>query len=192
MNDPFCLDDDGILASFARTGFALDHGYARPDFRDPNENLIEASISSPKQDEARLKSKRKADQLVSQETSSQKRSRSAKATKSSMIPGYFCFELGTNGSSRRREKPTESKREQTKQLRKLGACLRCRLMKKPVCIQNLNDRVAGRLISMQCSGGNPCESCLIISAKNNASRVLGWMTCVRPSLAKLNLFQAST
>jgi hypothetical protein len=41
---------------------------------------------------------------------------------------------------------------------------------------------------LQCSMGDPCERCIAAATSNHASRCLGWMHCIRPSLERLNIF----
>ncbi|KAI9778066.1 MAG: hypothetical protein M1839_008370, partial [Geoglossum umbratile] len=83
--------------------------------------------------------------------------------------GYLCVFRATENIPRR-ARYSNDRGKRVKEVRAIGACLRCRLLKKP------------------CSTGNPCERCIAAAATNHSSRCLGWMQCIRPSLAKLNIF----
>jgi hypothetical protein len=60
----------------------------------------------------------------------QKKPRS-KSRQQSAIPGYLCFSLNP-GAQNQRATYSDGRREQVNEIRKLGACLRCQLLKKPV------------------------------------------------------------
>ncbi|KAF2421183.1 hypothetical protein EJ08DRAFT_653515 [Tothia fuscella] len=100
----------------------------------------------------------------------QKKPRS-RASQHSTIPGYLCFSLNPGGLTSRASY-TASRREEVNELRKIGACLRCQLLKKP------------------CSNGNPCDRCSKVAVKNSASRCLAWMECVRPCLTKISIYKS--
>ncbi|KAF2184473.1 hypothetical protein K469DRAFT_185901 [Zopfia rhizophila CBS 207.26] len=88
--------------------------------------------------------------------------------------GYFCcFSLsGQDVNVRRRSAFSSARKEEVRGIRKRGACLRCRLLKRA------------------CSGENPCKTC--VSAANVAagSRSLMWMECIRPSFQQMNIFDS--
>jgi hypothetical protein len=59
--------------------------------------------------------------------------RKAKVPKTEAIPGYLCFSLpGTSIKAPARGPYTPTRREQVGRIRKKGACLRCKIMKRAV------------------------------------------------------------
>ncbi|KAH7394831.1 hypothetical protein BKA66DRAFT_285839 [Pyrenochaeta sp. MPI-SDFR-AT-0127] len=92
-------------------------------------------------------------------------------TQTTDLPGYLCFSLlGEPVKAPQRSAFSAVRREQVKRLRKQGACLRCKLMKRA------------------CSGENPCNRCLDVVNAAAGSRVLIWMDCIRPSFDSMNIF----
>ncbi|KIV98565.1 hypothetical protein, variant [Verruconis gallopava] len=83
--------------------------------------------------------------------------------------GYICFTLGGTFHARRVSYSNE-RREQVHEVRKVGACLRCHLLKK------------------SCSRGNPCTTCVRAAENKIASCSLAWMDCVRPSLMNVTIY----
>ncbi|KAF2266715.1 hypothetical protein CC78DRAFT_566768 [Lojkania enalia] len=63
-----------------------------------------------------------------------------------------------------------STKREVKDIRKKGACLRCRLLKRA------------------CSGEDPCKTCISAARSAIGSRALMWMECIRPSFQAMNIF----
>ena len=71
-----------------------------------------------------------------------------------------------------------TRKKEIHEVRKMGACLRCRMLRKTVRSLSQSSRV-GELTSMQCSGGDPCASCEKLRNKRL------WRTpCMRIRLAQ--------
>ncbi|KAF2690748.1 hypothetical protein K458DRAFT_398741 [Lentithecium fluviatile CBS 122367] len=89
------------------------------------------------------------------QTTSRKRAIKSRFQETS-LPGYMCFSsvTGAMTSRPRRAAFTRKRREEVRQVRKLGACLRCQLRKRT------------------CSGGDPCKHTL------NLEYLAGWNTFV--------------
>jgi hypothetical protein len=52
---------------------------------------------------------------------------------SSDIPGYFCFSFGASAPRvPKRTRYSDARSREVKEIRTIGACLRCRLLKRPV------------------------------------------------------------
>ncbi|KAI9697873.1 MAG: hypothetical protein M1820_007660 [Bogoriella megaspora] len=105
-----------------------------------------------------------------------KKGRQEKPPRPNEPSGYSCFLLnGKPISSRRRAAYSAERRLKVKEIRGVGACLRCRLLKRP------------------CSKGNPCDRCLkdcnIIESRL-AAKCLAWMECIRPSLTHFKIFES--
>ncbi|KAF2662166.1 hypothetical protein K491DRAFT_281848 [Lophiostoma macrostomum CBS 122681] len=87
------------------------------------------------------------------------------------LPGYICFHLpDVPVEERRRAAFSKARKKEIRELRGMGACLRCRLMKK------------------RCSKGNPCHQCLSAANTAESSKVLRWTECVRTTFQDVNLF----
>ncbi|KAF2652474.1 hypothetical protein K491DRAFT_47056 [Lophiostoma macrostomum CBS 122681] len=92
------------------------------------------------------------------------------------LPGYFCFSSTTLQPSdpRKRSSFDTSRRQEVAKVRRLGACLRCRLLKRP------------------CSGGNPCRTCVAAAVEKLKTKALTWMECIRPSFEAMSIFESLT
>ncbi|PSN64072.1 hypothetical protein BS50DRAFT_97508 [Corynespora cassiicola Philippines] len=85
---------------------------------------------------------------------------------------FSCFTLdGDEKSFYRRTKFSTERKVQVRDVRKKGACLRCRLLKRA------------------CSGEDPCKMCISVAKAAAGSRSLMWMECVRPSFHTMNIFE---
>ncbi|KAK4444792.1 hypothetical protein QBC34DRAFT_414644 [Podospora aff. communis PSN243] len=98
-------------------------------------------------------------------------------------PGFEVFDIHTlarslhcfRGAERRpaprsRAKLTESEKERVHQVRRRRACLRCRMLK------------------IQCSNEDPCQTCLQSAVKGTERRVLSFCYCVRTRFADVNIY----
>ncbi|KAF2117872.1 hypothetical protein BDV96DRAFT_405700 [Lophiotrema nucula] len=94
------------------------------------------------------------------------------AFKEAELPGFLCFAsvLGILGMSSSRSRYSETRKEEVKLVRKIGACLRCQIRK------------------ISCSGESPCKECRSLAAARLGSKALMWMDCIRPSLEQVSIF----
>jgi hypothetical protein len=73
------------------------------------------------------------DEFQSSPTTKCARLSEAKVPKTKAIPGYLCFSLpGASIKAPARRPYTPTRREQVGKIRKKGACLRCKIMKRAV------------------------------------------------------------
>ncbi|KAF2787706.1 hypothetical protein K505DRAFT_123005 [Melanomma pulvis-pyrius CBS 109.77] len=87
---------------------------------------------------------------------------------------FSCFSLaGDNVSLHKRSAFSSSRKREVRGIRKKGACLRCRLLKRA------------------CSGEDPCKTCIVAARAAVGSRALMWMDCIRPSFQMMNIFDGS-
>ena len=107
------------------------------------------------------------------------------------IPGYLCFSFEeSTPKAPQRACYSDARARQVKEIREIGACLRCQLLKKSVRYSSPERRAVSLTTRiLQCSKGNPCERCIKAAATSHTSRCLAWMQCIRPSLAGLNIFK---
>ncbi|KAF2732442.1 hypothetical protein EJ04DRAFT_578393 [Polyplosphaeria fusca] len=85
---------------------------------------------------------------------------------------YSCFSLGSdNANLHYRSSFSKSRKDEVRDIRKKGACLRCRILKRA------------------CSGEDPCKTCKIAAKAAIGSRALMWMECIRPSFLALDVFE---
>ncbi|KAL1837896.1 hypothetical protein VTJ49DRAFT_3282 [Mycothermus thermophilus] len=73
-----------------------------------------------------------------------------------------------------RAKLTFEEKEKVRQVRRQGACLRCRILK------------------IQCSLDNPCQPCLQSAVRGFERKVLSFCYCVRTRFADVNIFDTTT
>ncbi|KAF2636031.1 hypothetical protein P280DRAFT_553362 [Massarina eburnea CBS 473.64] len=84
---------------------------------------------------------------------------------------FSCFTVdGNDINLHRRSAFTKKRKEEVRGIRKRGACLRCRLLKRA------------------CSGDDPCKTCLAAARAAANSKALMWMECIRPSFQEHNIF----
>ncbi|KAF2441691.1 hypothetical protein P171DRAFT_76700 [Karstenula rhodostoma CBS 690.94] len=103
------------------------------------------------------------------EGSSNKRRKTSEAMTTG--PGFSCFTLdGNDVSPHRRSAFSPKRKAEVKGIRKKGACLRCRILKRA------------------CSGETPCKTCIIAARAAANSKALMWMECIRPSFQTINIF----
>ncbi|KAK3937501.1 hypothetical protein QBC46DRAFT_267354 [Diplogelasinospora grovesii] len=87
--------------------------------------------------------------------------------------GIHIFRANTpapRSQPRTRAKLTREEREKVREVRRQGACLRCKILK------------------IQCSKDNPCQSCLSSAVKGSERKVLSFCYCVRTRFADVNIF----
>ncbi|KAF2477554.1 uncharacterized protein BDR25DRAFT_364426 [Lindgomyces ingoldianus] len=86
--------------------------------------------------------------------------------------GQGCFSISEAAWNPRQPRScfTPQRRQQLRQLRDQGACLRCRLLK------------------ISCSGEDPCKRCLLAVDSASRSKSLRWMDCVHPSFETIGVF----
>ncbi|KAF2662215.1 hypothetical protein K491DRAFT_753337 [Lophiostoma macrostomum CBS 122681] len=106
---------------------------------------------------------------------------SSKRNKTSHEPAHLsagtfqCFALnGDSVNFHRRSTFSKERKKEVKGVRRKGACLRCRLLKR------------------SCSGEDPCKTCIVAAKAAVGSRSLMWMDCIRPSFQAINIFDAGT
>ncbi|KAK0658011.1 hypothetical protein B0T16DRAFT_386447 [Cercophora newfieldiana] len=75
---------------------------------------------------------------------------------------------------RSRAKLSDSEKQRVHQVRRRRACLRCRMLK------------------IQCSNEDPCQTCLQSAVKGSERRVLSFCYCVRTRFADINIFFSET
>ncbi|PSN64086.1 hypothetical protein BS50DRAFT_576705 [Corynespora cassiicola Philippines] len=86
-------------------------------------------------------------------------------------PVFMCFSIsGEQVRPPKRSKFSKKRKAEVMEVRKQGACLRCRILKRT------------------CSGNNPCDNCIAVINATHGSRVLQWTKCVRYTLEDVNLF----
>ncbi|KAL5410374.1 hypothetical protein PMIN04_010654 [Paraphaeosphaeria minitans] len=84
---------------------------------------------------------------------------------------FACFTLdGNDVNLHRRSAFTPTRKAQVKGIRRKGACLRCRILKRA------------------CSGDDPCKTCITAVRAATNSKALQWMECIRPSFQTINIF----
>ncbi|KAF1955603.1 hypothetical protein CC80DRAFT_505477 [Byssothecium circinans] len=84
---------------------------------------------------------------------------------------FSCFTIdGNDANLHRRSAFTQKRKEEVRSIRKRGACLRCRLLKRA------------------CSGEDPCKTCMVAARAAANSKALMWMECIRPSFQAMNIF----
>ncbi|KAK3393909.1 hypothetical protein B0H63DRAFT_30521 [Podospora didyma] len=74
---------------------------------------------------------------------------------------------------RARAKLSQQEKQKVREVRRQGACLRCRVLK------------------IQCSNQNPCQPCLQSAVKGSERKVLSFCYCVRTRFADVNIFQSA-
>ncbi|KAK7181534.1 hypothetical protein PSPO01_12424 [Paraphaeosphaeria sporulosa] len=85
--------------------------------------------------------------------------------------GFSCFTLdGNDVSLHRRSTFSPTRKAEVKGIRRKGACLRCRILKRA------------------CSGDDPCKTCITAARAAANSKALQWMECIRPSFQAINIF----
>ncbi|KAK0631255.1 hypothetical protein B0T14DRAFT_559073 [Immersiella caudata] len=86
-----------------------------------------------------------------------------------------CFRgADRRAAPRSRAKLTDSEKERVHQVRRRRACLRCRMLK------------------IQCSNEDPCQTCLHSAVKGSERRVLSFCYCVRTRFADVNIYFSET
>lgn len=81
---------------------------------------------------------------------------------------------------------TDSRREEVQKVRKMGACIRCRMLRKPV--SSFLDQSTFEANVCQCSGDSPCNTCAGIESAR-----LWKLPCTRARIAdELQLYSAGT
>lgn len=112
-------------------------------------------------------------------------------TSHSAVPGSFsCFNLdGSDVNLHRRSSFSAKRKAEVKGIRRKGACLRCRILKRAVSI-HLDCLVPTDI--HQCSGEDPCRTCIIAARATTNSKALSWMECIRPSFQAVNIFHQGT
>ncbi|PVI06851.1 hypothetical protein DM02DRAFT_609239 [Periconia macrospinosa] len=83
---------------------------------------------------------------------------------------FSCFSADGDVNVHRRSAFSQRRREEVKGIRKRGACLRCRFLKRA------------------CSGQDPCKTCITAWRATANSKALMWMECIRPSFQVVNIF----
>ncbi|CAI6338732.1 unnamed protein product [Periconia digitata] len=84
---------------------------------------------------------------------------------------FSCFSAdGNNVNLHRRSTFSRERKEEVKSIRRRGACLRCRILKRA------------------CSGDDPCKTCIVARDATANSKSLMWMECIRPSFQAINIF----
>ncbi|KAF1987885.1 hypothetical protein K402DRAFT_453106 [Aulographum hederae CBS 113979] len=92
---------------------------------------------------------------------------------SQTLPGYSSFMLeGSSFETRKPARFSPDQRRKVGQVRRLGACLRCRWLKR------------------KCSVGQPCLACVRLqnAAVNHETKCLRWVGCIRSSFSEVNPF----
>ncbi|KAK3335122.1 hypothetical protein B0T19DRAFT_436012 [Cercophora scortea] len=97
---------------------------------------------------------------------------------SSLARSIHCFRAidptpRTTTSARPRAKFTQERKDKVREVRRKGACLRCRILK------------------IQCSNEDPCQSCLQSAVKGHERKVLSFCYCVRTRFSDVNIFQSA-
>jgi hypothetical protein len=68
-------------------------------------------------------------------TTTSNKKRTLETAKGQVLDGYFCFPLSSNGPTyQQRSRYSASRKAEVNEVREIGACLRCKLLKKPVRI----------------------------------------------------------
>ena len=107
------------------------------------------------------------------------------------LPGTFTFRIASDVEPKpKRAKFEPERRMEVANIRKRGACLRCRIMKLPVCFFVLAWHASKKSDDFgQCSGEVPCKAC---SRGPNTCRArepkYRWMHCVPFSLKEIDIF----
>lgn len=93
------------------------------------------------------------------------------------------------GSSSKPQKPkvrsrfSADRRKEVQEVRKRGACIRCRMLKKPVrdfsLIASINCISALTCLLLKCSGGSPCKTCATVESAR-----LWKQPCIRTRLVE--------
>lgn len=89
------------------------------------------------------------------------------------------------GSSPKPQKPkvrsrfSADRRKEVQEVRKRGACIRCRMLKKPVCISCLYFGIPPTNFIYQCSGDSPCQTCASVESAR-----LWKQPCIRTRLVE--------
>ncbi|KAF1975937.1 hypothetical protein BU23DRAFT_566147 [Bimuria novae-zelandiae CBS 107.79] len=97
-----------------------------------------------------------------------------KTTKTATTGAFSCFTLDGNDANLHRRSAFSPKRKaEVKGIRKKGACLRCRILKRA------------------CSGEDPCKTCIAAARAASNTKALSWMECIRPSFQAINIFHQS-
>ncbi|GAB1309837.1 Zn(2)-C6 fungal-type domain-containing protein [Madurella fahalii] len=87
----------------------------------------------------------------------------------SLARSIYCFRA-TGQPRRSRARFSTEEKEKVLQVRRQGACLRCRILK------------------IQCSAENPCQPCLQSAVRGYERKVLSFCYCVRTRFADVNIF----
>jgi hypothetical protein len=105
---------------------------------------------------------------------------------------FACFTLdGSDVNLHRRSVFSSERKEEVKGIRRRGACLRCRLLKRAVSLSSAC-MMPGFADSTQCSGEDPCKTCIAAAKAAINSKALMWMECIRPSFQAINIFDNCT
>ena len=82
---------------------------------------------------------------------------------------------------KRRGKLSSSRRQEVQNMRKQGACIRCRMLRKTVGLQSEQRLLCDLLVTdiCQCSGDTPCKTCAAV-----ASARVWKLDCIRTSIMK--------
>lgn len=113
-------------------------------------------------------------------------SKRRKTSHSAIAGSFSCFNLeGNDVNPHRRSSFSAKRKAEVKGIRKKGACLRCRILKRAVSIQ-LDYLIFAEL--RQCSGEDPCKTCIVAACATVNSKALSWMECIRPSFQAVNIF----
>ena len=98
------------------------------------------------------------------------------------------------GTARKRLKYGKVRRQEVKDVRKRGACLRCRLLQIKVssvqndCLSQITD------LFMKCSSGDPCTTCMKLASASTATvafekKILHFSDCIRTLPSQVSVFQ---
>jgi hypothetical protein len=114
------------------------------------------------------------------------------ADKEDLLPGVFCFQVNSDSPTiRQKARYSEKRLKEIKEIRSIGACLRCKQLKKPVCHPVTPTTLAKSNMILQCSKGTPCERCLQIrQSRRRSISLFPWMDCLRTSLIDVSTFRS--
>lgn len=109
-----------------------------------------------------------------------------------LLPGIFCFQVNSDSPTiRQRARYSEKRRKEIKEIRSIGACLRCKHLKKPVCHPLKSIILIKSNMILQCSKGTPCERCLqMVQSRRRSASLFPWMDCLRTSLIDVSIFRS--
>src|SRR5207237_150424 len=114
------------------------------------------------------------------------------ADKEVLLPGVFCFQVNSDSPTiLQKARYSEKRLKEIKEIKSIGACLRCKQLKKPVCHPVTPTTLAKSNMIFQCSKGTPCERCLQIrQSRRRSVSLFPWMDCLRTSLIDVSTFRS--